>query len=41
MSAPPSSAAQVPQRAIIELAVHEQRDLDLTGQRCRTGFVQE
>jgi hypothetical protein len=31
----------MPERPIIELAVHEQRDLDLTGQRRRTDLVQE
>jgi hypothetical protein len=41
MSSPPPSAAQVPERAIVELPVHEQRDLDLRGQHCRTGLVQE
>jgi hypothetical protein len=41
VSSPPPSAAQVPERVIVELAVHEQRDLDLIGQRCRTDFVQE
>jgi hypothetical protein len=31
MSSPPPGAAQMPERAIVELAVHEQRDLDLPG----------
>lgn len=33
-------SAQVPEGPIIELAVHEERDLDLPGQR-GTDFVQE
>jgi hypothetical protein len=31
----------MPERAIVELAVHEQRDLDLPGQYCRPNFFQE
>jgi hypothetical protein len=37
----PSSAAQVPERVIVERAVHKQRNLNLTGQRRRTDLVQE
>jgi hypothetical protein len=31
----------MPERAIVKLPVHEQRDLDLRGQHCRTNFFQE
>jgi hypothetical protein len=31
----------MPERAIVELPVHEQRDLDLRGQYRRTNFFQE
>jgi hypothetical protein len=41
MPSPASSIAQEPERAIVELAVHEQRDLDLPGQCYRTNFFLE
>jgi hypothetical protein len=41
MSSPPPSAAQVLERAIVELSVHEQRDLNLRGQHYRTNSFQE
>jgi hypothetical protein len=41
MSSPAPSAAQVPEGAIVELTVHEQRDLDLPGQCYRTNFFLE
>ena len=41
MSSPPPSTAHVLERTSIKLAVHEQREVDLTGQRCRTGLLQE
>ena len=41
MSSPPPSAAQVLERAIVELSVHEQRDLNLRGQHNRTNSFQE
>lgn len=31
----------MPEGGIVELPVHEQRDLDLGGQHCRTNFFQE
>jgi hypothetical protein len=33
--------AQGPEGAIVKLAVHEQRDLDLLGQSFRTNFFQQ
>jgi hypothetical protein len=41
MSSPSPSAAHVFECASVKLAVHEQRDLNLSGQRRRTGFLQE
>jgi hypothetical protein len=41
MSAPPPSTAHVLERASVKLAVHEQGEVDLTGQRCRTGLLQD
>jgi len=41
VSAPPPSTAHVLERTSVKLAVHEQREVDLTGQRRRTGLLQE
>ena len=41
MSSPSPSAAHVLECASIQLAVHEQRDLNLPGQRRRTGLLQQ
>jgi hypothetical protein len=41
MSSHSPSVAQWPEGAIVKLAVHEQRDLDLPGQRFRTNFFQQ
>jgi hypothetical protein len=41
MSSPAPSAGHVFKCASVKLAVHEQRDLNLSGQRRRTGFLQE
>jgi hypothetical protein len=41
MSSPPPSTAHLLERTSVKLAVHEQREVDLTGQRCRTGLLQE
>jgi hypothetical protein len=41
MSSHSPSVAQWPEGAIVKLAVHEQRDLDLPGQRFRTNFIQQ
>jgi hypothetical protein len=41
MSSHSPSVAQGPEGAIVKFAVHEQRDLDLPGQRFRTNFIQQ
>jgi len=41
MLSPPPSTAHVLERTSVKLAVHEQREMDLTGQRCRTGLLQQ
>ena len=41
MASPSPSAAHVLERTSVKLAVHEQREMDLTGQRCRTGLLQQ
>jgi hypothetical protein len=41
MSSPSPSTAHVLERTSVKLAVHEERDLNLPGQRCRTGLLQE
>jgi hypothetical protein len=41
MSSPPPSATHVLERTSVKFAVHEERDLNLPGQRCGTGLLQE
>jgi hypothetical protein len=41
MSSPSLSAAHVFEFTSVQLAVHKQRDLNLPGQRRRTGVLQE
>jgi hypothetical protein len=41
MSSPPPSTAHVLELISVKLAVHEQREVDLTGQRRRTGLLQQ
>jgi len=41
MLSPPPSTAHVLERTSVKLAVHEQREVDLTGQRCRMGLLQQ
>src|SRR6516165_3600695 len=41
ISSPAPSHAQVLERTSIKFAVHKQRKVNLPGQRCRTGLLQE
>jgi hypothetical protein len=41
MSSPSASATHVLECTSVKLAIHEQRDVNLPGQRCHTGFLQE
>jgi len=38
---PPPGTAHVLERTSVKLAVHEQREVDLTGQQCRPGLLQQ
>jgi hypothetical protein len=41
MSSPPPSTAHVLERTSVKLAVHEQREVNLSGQHRRTGLLQQ
>ena len=41
MSSPSPSTAHVLERTSVKFAVHEEREVNLTGQRCRAGLLQE